>query len=479
MPKSEQNSRCLCAILFCDLAAFSTLTETQLRQFHGKVVPGLHARIAGELPSPDPQKNFFVNSWGDAFMIVSDEADRLARVAIHIKAHFSEGRNRPQFGDIPETLKPRIALHASHVEFAFDPFLRCRAPFGKALTHAARLEPAVIPGYAFATPPFCELLADANGEFALDAIEEAVECAKGWGKVRVRSLRNPSESPFVMNSKAASPSGVKELVPDESALVGGGRPPTIPIRDVFDAGFSIASGCYSGEGAVGEEERREICITAAQSLAQVSELIRTGTDVRETIEIRKHLWAVIEAAGAMPPEAGKRPAVQAETNKTLCYRSVRNLDDFLTQLDRRSYPQRLSAREHLEQFLEHRLSRVLNASDLEDLIEDLRSLLQGIDAVCKRWGDVPAGASLMERYAACSQDFDEISSLATRLKIMWTSFHVSEHLSQYVNDRLDRPIELAPKAFATKDRSVVECLKWLRQQVLKDLPEVFSTHEVK
>lgn len=184
------------AMLFCDVAGYSDLTEAQLRAFLERILPAVSAVLDGTSKSgqPPPREQLTeLNTWGDAIVAVSRDPYVLARLALDIR-DFYKGRNWLD-DHLPQTLSCRIALHAGVIFVGHDPIRNRDGVVGTQVNMAARIEPVTTPGEVWVSEQFMKLIdPKTDPTLAFDDLGER-PLAKRFGSARLYHLRRAHESP--------------------------------------------------------------------------------------------------------------------------------------------------------------------------------------------------------------------------------------------------------------------------------------------
>lgn len=178
--RQAETEHILAAILFSDIAGFSTLTDDQIDIFARAVLPQISAILEKRLPRCQ-------NTWGDAVYAIFAEPSAAAMAAIELRDLFRKTDWR-QMG-LPDGFGIRIALHAATVALVSNP-VRHRAPdaFGKQINFTARIEPIVGRNEVWATQLFVDQLDLSTTQIRHDPIG-SWELVKGWGECELQRLR--------------------------------------------------------------------------------------------------------------------------------------------------------------------------------------------------------------------------------------------------------------------------------------------------
>ena len=179
--------RKLKAMLFGDVRGFSRLAESEIRAF----VTGIKGPLAKALRDSGVKPDL-VGTWGDGLHIVCASVADAAHAALAMQAGFA-GIDLAAAG-LPAHLALRIGGHFGPVAEVRDPFMERDSFYGTHVTIAARIEPVAVPGSVYVSEPFAALLAlEAPGRFATDYVGQT-ELPKGFGTMRLFSLRHADAS---------------------------------------------------------------------------------------------------------------------------------------------------------------------------------------------------------------------------------------------------------------------------------------------
>lgn len=174
-------------ILFTDVRGYSQLTNEESAVFHGWVLPMLADRLGRDAWS-------YANTWGDAIVFTIDAARTAANLALEMRDFFRV-RDWEDVGLPP--LEVRISVHRGEHFVGKDPFTGRQAPFGPALTLAARIEPVVTPGEVWITEDVALGVRRADSgqrsRFMTEEVGE-IELAKGFRTERLYALRRVTDT---------------------------------------------------------------------------------------------------------------------------------------------------------------------------------------------------------------------------------------------------------------------------------------------
>ncbi|HUB25106.1 MAG TPA: adenylate/guanylate cyclase domain-containing protein, partial [Tepidisphaeraceae bacterium] len=139
------------AFLFADAQGFGGLRETQIPAFARIVLGSIRSAIAA-LPQP-PR---VVNTWGDGFFVVTDFPEQAALLAMSLLGQANKVNWRAE--GLPGRITFRIGLHAGPAFVTeCDPVTQRANAYGRDVSLAARIEPIVEPGKAWASHAFAVL----------------------------------------------------------------------------------------------------------------------------------------------------------------------------------------------------------------------------------------------------------------------------------------------------------------------------------
>lgn len=178
IPSATSGERVIRAVLFADFNGFSALDDDQTASFADSVLP----QVARILDAFDLEHR---NSWGDGLVAVAEDPLALARCAYQL-ATADLGLTS---AGLPPTLLPRVATHVGAVFPRFDPIRRAPGIYGTQMTRAARIEPIVPTGAAFATEAMVAALElDPKGDVGCEYVGH-MPTAKNHGRLRMYSLK--------------------------------------------------------------------------------------------------------------------------------------------------------------------------------------------------------------------------------------------------------------------------------------------------
>ena len=170
------------ALIFGDVQGFSRVPD-YLRPAFQKHFLGTIAAILRRFR----RHILYRNSWGDAIYIVMDDPVFAANCCLAIQEAISKlGLSR--YG-LPPELALRLAAHFGPVYDGQDPIRKEQTFFGGHATLAARMEPVTPPGGVYVTEAMAAVIAIANAPRLHVEYVGNTPLAKGFGAVRMYSLR--------------------------------------------------------------------------------------------------------------------------------------------------------------------------------------------------------------------------------------------------------------------------------------------------
>ena len=171
------------AILFGDVAGFSSLREEELPHFHSQFM----ARLS-DVINRFGDKVLYRNSWGDAIYVVLDDALAAAQCGLALQRAASEFDHSSH--GIGSKLELRLGGHYGPVFDGHD-FIRNEPTFfGSHVTRTARIEPIAMPGEVYVTEEMAAALA-LSGDQTIECGYVGIESlAKGYGKMRMYVLKS-------------------------------------------------------------------------------------------------------------------------------------------------------------------------------------------------------------------------------------------------------------------------------------------------
>lgn len=149
------------AILFSDLKGFSKITEMPLREKIADFNKNLLRQLLTE------ENSFYHNTWGDAFVICSDDTYHLAEIALKIRDAV-KNTNWSKIG-FPSELAIRIGLHIETITIKFGKKEQVTDVIGSGLDLTARIEPIADANEIFCTKEFRNDLLGNNYDSKIDA----------------------------------------------------------------------------------------------------------------------------------------------------------------------------------------------------------------------------------------------------------------------------------------------------------------------
>jgi class 3 adenylate cyclase len=161
-------------MLFADVKNFSKLDDDRYPDFFQAFLKEVKAVIDASRPR-------FKNTWGDGLYVVFDTPTQGAEFAMSLLEKVEEVPWEER--GLPAETTVRIGLHAGPVYQGWDPIIEQNNYFGSQVNRAARIEPATLPGCAFASEQFAAALAVEPGhEFACEYVG-VEDLAKGYDRV--------------------------------------------------------------------------------------------------------------------------------------------------------------------------------------------------------------------------------------------------------------------------------------------------------
>jgi hypothetical protein len=182
LPRATDSSgRVVRALLFADVAGFSTLVDEQLRRF-ADVVLGALASVLNRHDANVCHRN----TWGDGIYVVLTDVVAAATCALELQD--SMAAIDLEACGLPSHLALRLGGHVGPVFPVRDPILDTDAFMGSHVSRTARIEPVTPPGAAFVTEEFAAALELAGAPFACDYVGH-MPAAKDFGRLRMYRLR--------------------------------------------------------------------------------------------------------------------------------------------------------------------------------------------------------------------------------------------------------------------------------------------------
>jgi len=174
------------ALLFADLAGFSTIKEEQMpffiENYLGKI--GEHLKRTSYRPR-------YKNIWGDAFYFVFDDILSAAHYAIELR----DLVNRLEWSEIglPRNLSLRIGLHAGPVFQGKEPILKKTNFFGTHVNRAARIEPITSPGNVYASEQFAAMVKAMGTDELVSRYVGIIVLPKKFGKYPIYHIKRKND----------------------------------------------------------------------------------------------------------------------------------------------------------------------------------------------------------------------------------------------------------------------------------------------
>jgi len=178
----------LVSMLFSDLKGFSKIKNDDLK---AKLVSFLKTDILGQLL--DSTNHIYVNTWGDAFYICSENPIALAEIALLIRDRI-KNKDWIRFG-LNEDLEVRIALHAQMARVVTESDGRISNVTGKGVDTTARIEPVTKSNEVFCSEAFHQILVSENPRNIRSFPVGRTALAKNFGEMNLFRLVWTSESP--------------------------------------------------------------------------------------------------------------------------------------------------------------------------------------------------------------------------------------------------------------------------------------------
>lgn len=182
-PPGDRPKRIPRAMLFGDVAGFSSLREEELPLFHSQFMSRL-----SDVLNRFGDKVLYRNSWGDAIYVVFDDAFTAAQCGLALQR---AAKKASQSG-LGEKLNLELRL-GGHYGPVFDghDFIRNEPTFfGSHVTRTARIEPIAVPGEVYVTEEMAAALA-LSGDRTIECDYIGIESlAKGYGKMRMYVLKS-------------------------------------------------------------------------------------------------------------------------------------------------------------------------------------------------------------------------------------------------------------------------------------------------
>lgn len=219
-PASPDRTRCEKSLLFADVKEFSSIGDEAIVRFMTRFYAKLRELQVDHFrrfPKPDQERRtnpeMTSNTWGDALYAVFETAPEAADFAVRMLASVETLFANDE--QLAGKLALRIGLHSGPVFTWTDPVTGRDSCFGRHVTHAARIEPVVVPGCAFASEQFAALLtSEASGRFVCERVGQ-FDLPKGHGTLPLYSI-NPCFDP----AREANESDPSQPTP-ETALASG------------------------------------------------------------------------------------------------------------------------------------------------------------------------------------------------------------------------------------------------------------------
>lgn len=175
------------AMLFGDFTRFSAIPDRELHGFF----EGVLGSVAGAIEE-HRGRMLNINTWGDGLFLVFRRTRDAAACALALQAAM-QSMDRGRLG-LTEPMALRLGGHLGPVFETADPLLMKPNFFGAHVSLAARIEPITPPGLVYVTETFAAALElEHSDEFCCDYVG-LTEAAKGYGTMRMFSLRRRRNS---------------------------------------------------------------------------------------------------------------------------------------------------------------------------------------------------------------------------------------------------------------------------------------------
>ncbi len=140
------------AMLFADVAGYSSLSDAQIPPFLDAVLTPLGSKLREYEAGTE-----YLNTWGDAIFAVLESVELAADCALALQETIKSLDLKPVAPGVELGL--RIGVHAGPVFARPDPIRGDTNFYGEAVARAARIEPRTPVGEVYVTHPFAALLA--------------------------------------------------------------------------------------------------------------------------------------------------------------------------------------------------------------------------------------------------------------------------------------------------------------------------------
>jgi class 3 adenylate cyclase/tetratricopeptide (TPR) repeat protein len=182
-----EDQRVVRSLLFADVRGFSKLTDEQLPGFNDVVMSALGEVLAALGDDVD-----YRNTWGDALYVVMNDPEAAAACALSLQATLNAIDLEPH--GLPDHLALRLGAHIGPVFPTHDRITGGAAFMGSHVSRTARIEPVTPPGTVYVTEAFAAALALRQSRYRCDYVGH-MPSAKGYGRLRMFSLRAPVDPP--------------------------------------------------------------------------------------------------------------------------------------------------------------------------------------------------------------------------------------------------------------------------------------------
>ena len=181
-PSDTTRSRTLRAVLFADIAGFSTLTDAQMPAF----MDGVMSELA-KCVDAFGDGVLLRRTWGDGIHLAFASVDVAADCAVALQRRMAE-IDLDDLG-LGSLRGMRIGAHVGPVFEETDPFTHERSYMGANVTRAARVEPGTPEGAVYVTHPFAALAElEGRGGWSCQYVG-IVPAAKNHGRLPMYLLR--------------------------------------------------------------------------------------------------------------------------------------------------------------------------------------------------------------------------------------------------------------------------------------------------
>jgi class 3 adenylate cyclase/tetratricopeptide (TPR) repeat protein len=180
-PSTSGRSRVV-SMLFADLTGFSEFNNEQTRTYYRTVYSAMADVIQAEGNSV-----LTVNTWGDAFFVVTSSPSSAAYLAQRIR-HSLQSMNWRKKG-LTHQINARFSLHLGPAVEVDDPILKRKNYFGDHVCRAARIEPIVPFGEIYCSEEFAAVAAVSGISTSRMEYLGELTLAKGYGSSVIYHLK--------------------------------------------------------------------------------------------------------------------------------------------------------------------------------------------------------------------------------------------------------------------------------------------------